>query len=31
LTYPDVTLLLPIAELFCVTLDELFGRSAAEE
>ncbi|MBQ7398234.1 MAG: helix-turn-helix transcriptional regulator [Clostridia bacterium] len=31
LTYPDVTLLLPIAELFCVTLDELFGRHAAEE
>ena len=31
LTYPDVTLLLPIAELFGVTLDELFGRSAAEE
>ena len=31
LTYPDVTLLVPIAELFCVTLDELFGRSAAEE
>ena len=31
LTYPDVTLLLPIAELFGVTLDELFGRSVAEE
>ena len=27
LTYPDVTLLLPIAELFCITLDELFGRT----
>ena len=25
--YPDVTLLLPIAELFCITLDELFGRT----
>jgi transcriptional regulator with XRE-family HTH domain len=29
LTYPDVTLLLPIAELFGVTLDELFGRHEA--
>ncbi len=29
LTYPDVTLLLPIAELFGVTLDELFGRHKA--
>ena len=28
LTYPDVTLLGPIADLFCVTLDDLFGRGA---
>ncbi len=26
LTYPDVTLLIPIAELFCISLDDLFGR-----
>ena len=26
LTYPDVMLLWPIADLFGVTLDELFGR-----
>ena len=25
-SYPDLTLLVPIAELFGVTLDELFGR-----
>ena len=25
-TYPDVTMLLPIADMFGVTLDELFGR-----
>ncbi|MBQ8717786.1 MAG: helix-turn-helix transcriptional regulator [Clostridia bacterium] len=25
-SYPDLTLLVPIAELFDVTLDELFGR-----
>lgn len=24
--YPDLTLILPIAELFSVSLDELFGR-----
>jgi transcriptional regulator with XRE-family HTH domain len=24
--YPDLTLLLPLAELFDVSLDELFGR-----
>ena len=28
--YPDVSLLLPIAELFSVTLDELFGREGSE-
>ena len=26
--YPDLVLLLPIARLFSVTLDELFGREA---
>ncbi len=26
LSYPDTALLLPIAQLFAVTLDELFGR-----
>jgi DNA-binding XRE family transcriptional regulator len=26
-TYPDLSLLLPIARLFSVTLDELFGRN----
>ena len=25
-SYPDVELLIPIADLFAVTLDELFGR-----
>ena len=25
-TYPDLTMLLPLADLFSVTLDELFGR-----
>jgi len=29
-SYPDVTLLLPIADLFCVSLDELFGRERGE-
>ena len=24
--YPDLVLLLPLADLFCVSLDELFGR-----
>lgn len=28
--YPDLVLLLPIASLFSVTLDELFGREASE-
>ena len=28
-TYPDLSLLLPIARLFSVTLDELFGRNDA--
>lgn len=28
--FPDLTLLLPIAELFSVTLDELFGREESE-
>lgn len=28
-TYPDLALLLPIARLFSVTLDELFGRDDA--
>jgi transcriptional regulator with XRE-family HTH domain len=26
-TYPDMSLLLPIADLFEVTMDELFGRA----
>ena len=26
-SYPDIALLLPIAELFDTTLDEIFGRS----
>ena len=25
-TYPDITMILPLAELFSVSLDELFGR-----
>ena len=28
--YPDVTLLLPLARLFSVSLDELFGRDEEE-
>ena len=28
-TYPDLALLLPIARLFSVTLDDLFGRDDA--
>jgi putative transcriptional regulator len=27
ISYPDLTLLLPIARLFSVSLDELFGRT----
>ena len=27
--YPDLTLILPIAQLFSVTIDELFGRNDA--
>ena len=30
-TYPDLVLLLPIARLFSVTLDELFGREDTSE
>ncbi|MBE6577865.1 MAG: helix-turn-helix transcriptional regulator [Ruminococcaceae bacterium] len=30
-TYPDLSLLLPIAELFGVTIDELFGRAGADD
>lgn len=30
-TYPDVTMLLPIADMFGVTLDELFGRKENAE
>ena len=30
-TYPDVTMLLPIADMFGVTLDELFGRKENTE
>ena len=30
LGYPDVTLLPLIADLFCVSLDELFGRKHGE-
>ncbi len=26
LTYPDITLLLPLSHLFSVSLDELFGK-----
>ena len=29
-SFPDLTLLVPIAELFSVTLDELFGRDESE-
>ena len=29
--YPDLVLLLPIARLFSVTLDELFGREGSEK
>ena len=29
--YPDLVLLLPIARLFSVTLDELFGREASKK
>ena len=30
-TYPDVTMLLPIADMLGVTLDELFGRKENTE
>ena len=30
-TYPDVTMLLPIADMFGVTLGELFGRKENTE
>ena len=30
-TYPDVTMLLPIADMFGVTLDKLFGRKENTE
>ena len=30
-SYPDVTLLMPIAEIFSVTLDELFKGVGAEK
>jgi len=29
-SYPDLVLLLPMARLFSVTLDELFGREGSE-
>jgi transcriptional regulator with XRE-family HTH domain len=29
--YPDLVLLLPIASLFSVTLDQLFGREPSED
>jgi len=31
LGYPDVAMLVPIADLLCVSLDELFGRKHVEQ